>query len=688
LFRVRLMDKLSNFLFLTMVSIISNFSEIFKKVPQLKIFNLKEKKMKSKLLVYSLPVFLVAFLLYGYSIQDDPARDIAPVYNEVVGGNPTPVDTTTPAGFPYTRKWSWNYETVPNVSAGTVGACYFKGKYYLNRWNNAELYLYDDDGPGGGPGTLTNTITGYNGGTGAIRDMTVAPDGSGREYLWGGAAGTILYKLDSAGTRIASYTHAGAAYRAVAWDASRKGFWSCNFTGNIVCRDTTGTILRTVTNTLGGKYGLAWDSTSSQDSAFLWVWSQDFTVPTDTANTLQKIYLGPGTSSPTVGQWTFNKVENIAGGAEIFEKDNELILSLNYQNFAVVGYKLKDLGPPPPVGNTLVIYNDSTGSTTQRTSDRDTLRKYVNIMIDNVTYMTKNTTTVFPDLSGYSTIIFQETSFDVVAVRDLSASQRTAIKDWLASGTPTSKKSLIMIGADMGYSYSRAGSLAQDLVLSGTYGGFEYINDNAATSATFASVSKSPPGTHFDVMSTSPPGSSYWPDGCRTTSGGTVFERYLGRSTGDTLAGISNTGAGWNVISTFQDPRYYTGLGDDDGTGYRGFNRVLFNMVKWVLENQGIITNVNPGMVSTIADIYELSQNYPNPFNPATTINFSIPKSGLVTLKIYDMLGKEVATLVNELRNAGSHSIDFNASALSSGTYFYRIESGNFRDVKKMMLIK
>ncbi len=83
-----------------------------------------------------------------------------------------------------------------------------------------------------------------------------------------------------------------------------------------------------------------------------------------------------------------------------------------------------------------------------------------------------------------------------------------------------------------------------------------------------------------------------------------------------------------------------------------------------------------------------MSQNYPNPFNPETKINFIIPSTGLVSLKVFDVLGKEVASLVNEVRNAGVHEVTFNASSLSSGTYFYRIETGNFVKTKKMMVLK
>ena len=85
---------------------------------------------------------------------------------------------------------------------------------------------------------------------------------------------------------------------------------------------------------------------------------------------------------------------------------------------------------------------------------------------------------------------------------------------------------------------------------------------------------------------------------------------------------------------------------------------------------------------------FSLKQNYPNPFNPSTIINYEIPKSSLVTLKVYDVLGREVATLINEEKSAGKYNVTFNASKYSSGIYFYRITAGNFSQIKKMVLLK
>lgn len=101
--------------------------------------------------------------------------------------------------------------------------------------------------------------------------------------------------------------------------------------------------------------------------------------------------------------------------------------------------------------------------------------------------------------------------------------------------------------------------------------------------------------------------------------------------------------------------------------------------------------DINPFIqqISSLApENYHLSQNYPNPFNPSTKIKFDIPKGSLVKLKIYDMLGREVATLVNEKLNPGSYEYEWNGMNLPSGVYFYKLESENFIETKRMVLVK
>ena len=89
-----------------------------------------------------------------------------------------------------------------------------------------------------------------------------------------------------------------------------------------------------------------------------------------------------------------------------------------------------------------------------------------------------------------------------------------------------------------------------------------------------------------------------------------------------------------------------------------------------------------------IVNEFLLSQNYPNPFNPTTKISWQSPVSGNQTIKIYDIAGKEVATLISEYRLAGKNEVEFNASNLSSGIYFYKLTVGNISKTKKMLVLK
>jgi hypothetical protein len=114
-----------------------------------------------------------------------------------------------------------------------------------------------------------------------------------------------------------------------------------------------------------------------------------------------------------------------------------------------------------------------------------------------------------------------------------------------------------------------------------------------------------------------------------------------------------------------------------------------------VVGNWMVQAHVRADTISAVGDLptslphsYSLAQNYPNPFNPTTDIQFSLPIQSQVRLTVYDILGQEVATLVNGSLTAGEHTVAFNAASLPSGIYFYRLEAGSFSDIRKMMLLK
>ena len=117
---------------------------------------------------------------------------------------------------------------------------------------------------------------------------------------------------------------------------------------------------------------------------------------------------------------------------------------------------------------------------------------------------------------------------------------------------------------------------------------------------------------------------------------------------------------------------------DINGSPLSGTANFTINGVLSVTENKN---SVRPTQ-------YMLNQNYPNPFNPSTTIKYSLPNNGNITLKVYNLIGQEVATLINSYQTSGEYAVTFNASNLSSGVYFYRLESGSFNVVKKMLLMK
>ena len=121
----------------------------------------------------------------------------------------------------------------------------------------------------------------------------------------------------------------------------------------------------------------------------------------------------------------------------------------------------------------------------------------------------------------------------------------------------------------------------------------------------------------------------------------------------------------------------------------KNINNIEFDPDNWILKK---VKRVSTGIVENILNKlpikFSLFQNYPNPFNPSTTIKYSIPQQSYITLKIYDILGRQVATVIDEVKPPGNYQVEFNAANLPSGVYFYRIQAGSFNQVRKMLLIK
>lgn len=146
----------------------------------------------------------------------------------------------------------------------------------------------------------------------------------------------------------------------------------------------------------------------------------------------------------------------------------------------------------------------------------------------------------------------------------------------------------------------------------------------------------------------------------------------------------SNSQARSNLRGTGPNDSTFYIVGGFTTAGVGTFERLTFSFITGTCSVPlGINTNQNG-----IPYGYELAQNYPNPFNPTTTISFGLPQSGFTKLVVTDVLGREVAVLVNGIKTTGVHSIDFDASKLSSGIYFYSLSVNDFKATKKMLLIK
>ncbi|MDD5362515.1 MAG: T9SS type A sorting domain-containing protein [Ignavibacteria bacterium] len=199
-----------------------------------------------------------------------------------------------------------------------------------------------------------------------------------------------------------------------------------------------------------------------------------------------------------------------------------------------------------------------------------------------------------------------------------------------------------------------------------------------------------------------------------TNTGWTEF----GYNGNTNMAQIKNC-IGGDTITTFSNPpgdrRYIMGTGASNlvvspgdtqtviicqlvARGTNNLNSVTklkqLAAVAWQFYNNNFVIGVQ-NISTEVPTSFSLSQNFPNPFNPSTKIRFSIPENGklksengIITLKVYDILGKEVAALVNERMQPGTYEVNFNADGLSSGVYFYKLSAGNFLETKRMLLLK
>ncbi len=157
------------------------------------------------------------------------------------------------------------------------------------------------------------------------------------------------------------------------------------------------------------------------------------------------------------------------------------------------------------------------------------------------------------------------------------------------------------------------------------------------------------------------------------------------------FAGTSNgvfvtadSGATWTSVNAGLNDTDVRSLLVDGAYLYTG----TFSGGVWQRPLTEMITGINHSSAPSAPQSYQLAQNYPNPFNPTTIIRFSVEKPGFVSLRVYDMLGRQVKTLVNNVEQSGTYDVTFDGTGLASGVYLYRLEAGTCSAIKKLVLLR
>ncbi len=164
--------------------------------------------------------------------------------------------------------------------------------------------------------------------------------------------------------------------------------------------------------------------------------------------------------------------------------------------------------------------------------------------------------------------------------------------------------------------------------------------------------------------------------------GGNLLSYWIVRNGQTGIYKTTTSGVSWTTDYTSPAGGYvHIGLSRSGTAGYAG------KATGGITKNPTLIVGITK-IGGEVPDNFVLHQNYPNPFNPQTTINFSVPKTSFVSLKVFNMLGEEVLNIVNEQKAAGNYSVTVDGGTLSSGVYFYTVKAGDFTQTKKMILVK
>ena len=325
-------------------------------------------------------------------------------------------------------------------------------------------------------------------------------------------------------------------------------------------------------------------------------------------------------------------------------------------------------------GDVLVLY-DSTNANCR--ISRDSVVKNLNALgVTHEDYNRKGVTAT----NSISFLGFKSVLLLGEGSSTMSNTIKDSLKSYLSSGTSINKSKLIIMGEDVGYQLDRPSSAYYDSAFCRSMCGFQYVADRPGPVPQRGLVgvtinintADSSNGPSMDVIRRS-----------ASVPAGQTFNLYKYRLFTDSMNAIGRLSPTYNVATFCFDVESLRPAFDSPNAF------AVKRMLQGALNFVGIVTGTEDGNNTVSVPLtFSLSQNYPNPFNPSTNLEFGITNQGFVSLKVYDVLGKEVKTLVNEIKPAGRYKVEFDGSSLSSGVYYYRIESGSFVDVKRMVLLK
>jgi len=366
--------------------------------------------------------------------------------------------------------------------------------------------------------------------------------------------------------------------------------------------------------------------------------------------------------------------------------DSVYYLKVTGSNSAGSSYPTEVLGGIPSINkNDILIVNgfDRTGGTN---NTFDFIRFYGKPLIERgYSFSSASNEAVYKeliDLKEYELVIWmlldESTTDDT-----FNPLEQELVAEYLESGGK-----LLVTGAEVGWDLVEKGN-STDLEFYQTYLKANYISDapNENQSGTYYTANSVAGEIFDDLGDINFDNGNHgtidvdWPDAINAIEGAVNILNYKNNPQSNEFAGIAYTG----LFTPDTQPGKIIYLAVPFETIYPA--EMQLSVMERILDYFDLGTDIEDEIVELPVN-FELKQNYPNPFNPSTKIKYNIPSQGYVVIKVFDSLGRIVAELVNEEKSPGNYSVEFNASNLASGVYFYNLISGQFSDTKKMMLIR